>query len=104
VKLASQVAVDDGVGTKSFSADEFRKIMRSNFFVGATEFWRQLERIAGPETLTRIHAMGVLKELAESSFADCGGRPYSPQQADCLRYCGFEPIAVRPPGATARES
>jgi hypothetical protein len=101
VKLASQVAVDDGTGTKTFDADEFRRVQRASFFVGATSFWRGLEQY-GPDPATRRHAQGILHLMAESSFADCDGRPYSPQQAECFEYLGFKPRGVRPPGSAAR--
>jgi len=40
--------------------------MQSANFIGALRFWRTLERLASPESRTRLHAMGVLAELAQS--------------------------------------
>jgi hypothetical protein len=40
----------------------------------------------------------VLRQLAELAYADCGGRPFSPQQAECLEYCGLVPKGIRPGG------
>jgi len=70
VKFASSVAVSERKqGTKTFSAAEFRRVMRSANFIGAVTFWRALEHLADPEPRTRLHAMGVLAELARGSFA-----------------------------------
>jgi hypothetical protein len=96
------VSADAETDTKTFTAAEFRRAMKSANFVGAVAFWRQLERLAGPVTLTRIHTMGVLEELARSSFADCSGMAFSPQQAECFEYLGLKPLGIRPPGAEAQ--
>jgi hypothetical protein len=73
--------------------------MGSSNFVGAVAFWRALEHLADPEPQTRLHAMILLAELARGSFAACGGMAYSPQQAECLEYCGLTPIGIRRPGS-----
>ena len=97
---ADKPAVEDGEqATKTFSAMEFREAMRTSSFIGAVTFWRTLERLADPESRTRLHAMGVLMELARSSFAACGGTAYSPQQAECFGYCGLTPRGIRSPGS-----
>jgi hypothetical protein len=76
---------------------EFGKVLRSSNFVGAVVFWRALERLAAPDPHTRLHAMGVLRQLAERAFDDCLAIAYSPQEAECLQYCGLTPMGVRPP-------
>jgi hypothetical protein len=82
VGLASHVVVsaDAGTDTNTFTAAEFRQVMKSANFVGTVAFWRQLERFADPETLTRIHGHGRLGGLARSYFANCSGMAFSPQQ------------------------
>ena len=95
--------VSAGQATKRFSAEEFRRVMRSSNFVGSVSFWRALERLADPECLTRFHAMGFLQELGQRSLEDCEGLAYSPQHAACLEYCGFPPDGVRPPGSSVIE-
>jgi hypothetical protein len=70
--------------------------MRCSNFVGAVAFWRSVEKLAAPERRTRFHALGVLREFARLSFEDCAGFAFSPQHAECLEYCGFAPIGVRP--------
>jgi hypothetical protein len=70
--------------------------------VGAVAFWRALERLAAPDPNTRLHARGVLRELAERAFDDCLGVAFSPQEAECFRYCGLIPAGVRSPGALGR--
>jgi hypothetical protein len=97
---ASSLAVSQGEqGTKTFSATEFREVMRTSSFIGAVTFWRALERLADPESRTRLLAMALLAELARSSFAACEGMAYSPQQAECFEYCGLTPRGMRPPGS-----
>jgi hypothetical protein len=99
VRLASSVAVSGGEqATKSFSASEFRRVMQSANFIGAVAFWRTLEPLADPELRTRLQAMGVLAELARSSFAAWGGMAYSPQESESFEYCGLTPRGVRSPG------
>ena len=67
MRLASSTAVSDGEqAAKNFSAAEFPIVMQSANFIGALRFWRTLERLAAPESRTRLHAMGVLAELAQS--------------------------------------
>jgi hypothetical protein len=81
--------------TKQFTAEEFAKVLRRSNFVGAVVFWRALERLAAPDPHTRLHAMGLLRELAGRAFDDCLGFAFSPQEAECFRYCGLMPRGVR---------
>jgi hypothetical protein len=97
-------AADAGRSAKRFTDAEFRRIQKSSFFVGAVAFWRQVERLAGPESRTRLHAQGVLAEMARQSLEDCAGLAYSPQHAECLAYCGFPPAGMRLPGSSALET
>jgi hypothetical protein len=90
---------DIQVGSKCFTKEEFFRIQRSSNFIGAVAFWRALEKLASPEPRTCFHAIGVLRELTELRFDECLGVAYSPQEAECLRYCGLTPTGVRPPGA-----
>ena len=60
MRMASAVVIADGADAKSFTADEFRRLMRSSFFVGAVSFWRMLKQLTTPERITRLHANGVL--------------------------------------------
>jgi hypothetical protein len=76
--------------------------MRACNFVGAVAFWRQLERLADPEQQTRMHAMGVLRELGKRAFDDCEGLALSPHQAECFMYCGMTPTGIRSPGSLGR--
>jgi hypothetical protein len=106
MRLAKRVAIAnrdgpgaDGHDTKLLSAEEIPRINRTFYFLGSVSFWRELEKLADPETLTRLHAIGVLRELAQRSFADCGGYAYSAQHAECLTFCGFPPAGVRAPGS-----
>jgi hypothetical protein len=93
MRIASSVTTAQDGQTKQFSAEEFRKVMNSSHFVGAVAFWRSLESLAQPEPQTRLHAMGVLRELARKSFDDCLGLAYSPQQAECLAYWASSRLA-----------
>jgi hypothetical protein len=70
--------------------------------MGAVSFWRQLERLADSDSPTRAHAMCLLRELAKRAFADCDGLAFSPQEAECFRYCGLAPLGVRVPGTLGR--
>jgi hypothetical protein len=84
LKLASTVVVGDAhidFTTKQFTAEEFRKLMRSANFVGACLFWQELAMLAAPDRQTSLHARGVLKEIAKGRYADCGGYAYSLIQA-----------------------
>jgi hypothetical protein len=105
MRFAAHVVVRDADDsertTKHLTAEEFQKVQRATFFTGATAFWRQLERLADPEQGTRIHAMGVLRELARSSFEDCQGFAYSVPHFNSLTYAGFSPAGVRSPGSSA---
>jgi hypothetical protein len=47
-------------------------VQRATFFTGAVVFWQKLEEY-GPDAVTRLHARGILRALAEGSYADCGG-------------------------------
>jgi len=100
VRLASSIEIgaEDATSTKRFAAAELRSVMRSANLVGMVSFWKALEQLGNPEARVRIHALGVLRELARASFADCGGRAYSLQHAEVLRYCGFKPVGIRSPG------
>jgi hypothetical protein len=89
--------------TAKDTAEEFRKVLRSSNFVGAVVFWRALERLAAPDSHTRLHAMGVLRQLAERAFYDCLGVAFSLQEAECFRYCGLTPAGVRTPGSLGRQ-
>ena len=60
------------------------------------------QRLSDPEARTRLHAMGVLRELARSSLADCEGAAYSPEHAEAWAFCGFPPAAIRTPGSFAQ--
>jgi hypothetical protein len=42
-----------------------------------------------------------LRFMAERSWEECEGWPYSPAQAQCLEYCGLQPRGVRSPGSSA---
>jgi hypothetical protein len=86
--------------SKTFTAAEFRQVMNCASFIGAVKFWRLLDGLAHPESRTRLHAIGLLAELARTSFAACGGMAFSPQQAECFEYCGLTPRGVRSPGST----
>jgi hypothetical protein len=93
VRFASHVEVTDSASardTKRFDQETFRKLMRSQFFLGAVSFWQQLEKLANPEPYTSFHALGVLRELAKRAYEDCGGHPYSPPQEEAFRYLGVE--------------
>ena len=84
MRFASHDASDDQRNTKCFTSDEFRRVQRSMFFLGCVSFWRQLERLSDPEPFTRLHAMGVLREMARSSLEDCEGLAFSLQHAGSL--------------------
>jgi hypothetical protein len=101
MRRADSVTVAD---SKAFTAEEFGRIMRSCNFVGAVAFWRTLDRLAHPELQTRLHATGMLRELAKKAFDECEGLAFSPQEAECLQYCGFAPAGVRPLGSLGRET
>jgi len=58
MKLASTVAIADGDNTKCFTADEFRRVMRISYFVGAVSFWWALER--GPNDVLEAIGSGAL--------------------------------------------
>jgi hypothetical protein len=103
MRLAANVAVAEKSATKRFTDEEFRQAMHSSFFTGAVTFWKSLEQLASPESITRMHAMGVLKVMALQAYEDCNGHSYSPQQLECLEYCGLKPKGVRPPGAGIEE-
>src|SRR5215831_18628228 len=108
MRVASRISVsddasDDQRNTKCFTSEEFRRVQRSIFFLGCVSFWRQLECLSDPESRTRFHAMGVLREMARSSLADCEGAAYSPEHAEALAFCGFAPAGVRSPGSSALE-
>src|SRR5262249_31255802 len=74
---------------KEFSSAEFHQILQASNFVAVSAFWRGLERFADSESQVRLHAMGVLTELAQSCFRACEGWAYSPQQAECFLYLGL---------------
>ena len=106
MRLATHVTVedhplDDDRNTKRFTSEEFRRIQRSFFFLGCVAFWRQLERLADPASGTRLHAMGILRQMARSSFEDCEGAAYSPEHAEALAFCGLAPVGVQSPGSSA---
>jgi hypothetical protein len=103
-RVSAVTITDREQAAKQFTEGEFYQIMRSNNFIGAVAFWRALERLAGPESQTCCHAMGILRELAGRAFDYCQGWAFSPQQAECLRYCGVKPVGVRPPGSAARDN
>jgi hypothetical protein len=88
LKSPSNVAVleasDIDRTTKQFTAEEFGKVLRSSNFVGAVVFWRALERLAASDRDTRLHAMGVLRELAERAFDDCLGFAFSAPRSGVL--------------------
>lgn len=104
MRLSASVALAEKSGTKRFTEEEFRMAMRSSSFTGAVAFWRSLEQLACPESITRMHAMGVLKEMARQAYEDCRGHAYSPQQLECLEYCGLKPKGVRLPGSAITEA
>lgn len=103
MRRASKVVVSDDSdsGSKRFSAAEFRNVMRSANFLGAVAFWRGLEKYH-PDSVTALHAMNILRILAESRVKDCHGLAYSPQEAECLEYCGLKPVGVMPPGSAGQ--
>ena len=101
MKLAANVAVAGKFATKRFTDEELRQAMRSSSFTGAVTFWKSLEQLAIPESITRMHAMGVLKVMARQAYEDCGGHAYSPQQFECLEYCGLKPKGIRLAGQRA---
>jgi hypothetical protein len=98
MRRADTVVVAEGERTKRFTSREFGQILRASEFVAVVSFWREISRLAHPEWTTRMHAMGVLGELAERAFADCDGLAFSPQQVECFRHCGLTPLGVRGPG------
>ena len=87
---------------KTFTREEFLRVMRSGHFVGSYSFWRSLERLAQPEERTRTHAHGVLHAMAESHFVDCKAVAFSEQHAEASRYCGFQPVRIATPGELTR--
>src|SRR5215471_18582403 len=106
MRFASRISVSDDASdnprnTKCFTECEFRRVQRSIFFLGCVSFWRQLERLSNPEARTRLHAMGVLRDMARASLEDCEGLAFSLQHAEALGYCGFAPAGVRSPGSSA---
>ena len=103
-RAAEVTVIESEKPAKTFTPEEFLRVMRSANLVGAFGFWRSLEQVAQPDERTRVHARGVLRALAELHFRDCNGVAYSPQHAEAFRYCGFEPIGVRAPGSLGRAS
>jgi hypothetical protein len=79
-------------------------IMNSQNFIGAVCFWRAIEGLTRPEVMTCVHAEGILRTMAESHLEKCGGVAFSPEHAECFRYCGLEPVRVAAPGELARAS
>jgi len=75
--------------------------MAASSLVALTEFWRALQRLAAPNTEIRLHAEGVLREMAEFSFHECGGVALSPEHAEIFRAFGLTPIRSAPPGEYA---
>jgi hypothetical protein len=102
-RLAAKVVVLDSGNTdkKKFNTEDFRRIMNSQNFIGAVAFWRAIEGLAKPELMTRVHAEGVLHAMAESHYELTRGIAYSPQHAECFRYCGFEPVRLASLGELA---
>jgi hypothetical protein len=96
------MVADGHCTTKQFTAEEFGKVLRSTYFIGACAFWRAIERLASPEWQTNSHAHGVLRELAMRVYEDCQGIALSPEEAECFRYCGLTPRGVRPSGALGK--
>ena len=72
---------------KTFTREDFLRVMRCGHFVGSYSFWRAMERLAQPEERTRTHAREVLHAMAESQFVDCNGIAFSEQHAEAFRYC-----------------
>jgi hypothetical protein len=105
MRIAACRVVDseiDDQPTRSYTVEEFSQIQRAQSLIGSVMFWRTLDRLAHPEAETRSHAMFVLRELAELAFADCGGHAFSPQEAECFRYCGMKPAGVRSAGSVGK--
>jgi hypothetical protein len=102
MRRASAVTIAEEGRAKRFTRQEFDKILRAAEFVAVASFWRALDRLARPETTTRIHGMGILCELARKAFADCDGLALSAQEAECFRFCGLMPLGVRLPGTIGR--
>jgi hypothetical protein len=70
-------------------------MQRAASFVGAVAFLRQLERVAAPpEWRTRNHVICVVEEIAKLAHEDCRGAPFSPEEAECFRYLGLQPLSV----------
>jgi hypothetical protein len=98
-------ATHDGAGvieaaedTESFTRERFARAMRCGNLVAAFAFWRHVERMADPDTRTRLHARGLLRAMAMQQFRECQGVALSAQHAEAFRYCGLEPIRIAPPG------
>ena len=95
MRLATKVRVTcPEEPAKTFTAEEFRRVMRSANLVGAFAFWCALESLAESDERTRFHARGVLRAMAESQFINCKGVAFSEQHAEAFRYCGLVPLAV----------
>jgi hypothetical protein len=76
--------------TQTFT-DEFRRMMRGANLTGAYFFWEALQQIVTPDSETSLYAEGVLRVLAESVYAECGGEALSPQLAEIFRRYGLVP-------------
>jgi hypothetical protein len=85
--------------TKTLTARQLHSIMAASNLVALVEFWQSLKRLGTPDDrATSLHAEGILREMAEFSYADTRGIAFSPHHAEALRYCGLEPIRIAAPG------
>jgi hypothetical protein len=104
MRLATRKVIrsDADQAIRSFTAEQFARILRAQAFIASVAFWRDLDRLAQPDAETRFHAMLILREIAERAYEDCGGHAFSPQEAECFRYCGLTPAGVRSAGSVGK--
>ena len=85
--------------TKSFSVDDFMRILRSAHLGGAHQFWRQLDPWA--DGGTRSRAMGILRAMCARDSVDNDGIAQSAAIAEAWAYTGVEPLRIARPGELA---
>ena len=70
---------------RTFTVDQFHRVLRGANLTGAFYFWEALQQIATPDQVTSLYAEGILRVLAESLYAKCHGEALSPQLAEIFR-------------------
>lgn len=85
--------------TKTFTVDDFARVLRSAHLGGAYSLWRQLDPSADADM--RLRAQGILRAMSERDFMDNGGVAQSPEVAEAWRYGGVEPLRIARPGELA---